>query len=146
MPRAKTPETVAYDLHVLVARLDAAADRILQAGHGISYRRFLALLALRDLGEASQRALAERLDVSEPSASRMAAVLAGEGLVHVAPDPAGGNRRRLTLTRRGAQIVADCVASLEGRFADLVARSGVGYERFAADTRRLVAALGESPR
>ena len=146
MPSVKTSDTVAYDLHVLVARLDAAADRILQTNHGISYRRFLALLALRDLGEASQRALAERLNVAEPSASRMASVLAGEGLVDVVPDPAGGNRRRLTLTRTGARTVANCAASLEGRFADLVARSGVRYDRFALDIRLLVAALEGVPR
>lgn len=136
-------DTLAHDLHVLVARLDTAADRILQATHGTTYRRFLALLALRDVGPTSQRGVAERLGVSEPSASRMTAVLAGEGLLVVVPDPAGGNRRRLTLTRRGGTLVVACARSLEGRFARLVAGSDVDYASYATDTARLVRALGE---
>ncbi len=134
-------DALAYDLHVLVARLDAAADRILRATHHTTYRRFLALLAVRDLGPTTQRALARRLDVSDPSASRMVAVLADESLVSVAPDPAGGNRRRLTLTARGRELTQSCAASLEGRFTEVVSRAGVPYQSYAGHTRALVECL-----
>lgn len=134
-------EDLAYDLHVLVARLDASADRILQATHAVTYRRFLTVLALRDLGATTQRALAERLGVSEPSVSRMTAVLASDGLVLVESDPAGGNRRRLTLTRRGLSLTSACVKTLEGRLVALVEGSGVPYASYARHTRQLLQAL-----
>lgn len=137
-------DDLAYDLHVLVARLDAAADKILQATHGVSYRRFLTMLALRDLGGSSQRALAERLNVSEPSASRMSAVLASAGMVLIQPDPGGGNRRRVTLTECGRSVTSACIQTLEGRLAHLVERSGVSYATYALQTRRLLAALTEA--
>lgn len=132
---------LAYDLHVLVARLDASADRILQASHGVTYRRFLTLLALRDLGATTQRALATRLHVSEPSVSRMCAVLAGDGLLLVEPSPGGGNRRRLTLTGRGRALVQACAGMLEGRLVGLVEHSAVPYATYARHTRQLLAAL-----
>ncbi|WNV74272.1 MarR family transcriptional regulator [Geodermatophilus sp. DSM 44513] len=137
--------SLTFDLHVLTARLDRAADRILRAELGLPYRRFLALLLVGE-GAPTQRVLAERLGVTEPSTSRMVAVLADEGFLDVAPDPAGGNRRRLALTPAGKERVEACRKVLEGRFADLVARSGVPYAEYATYTRRLVAALesGES--
>lgn len=134
-------DALAYDLHVLVARLDASADAILQATSGVTYRRFLALLAVRDLGPTSQRAVADRLGITEPSVSRMTAVLAGSGLLQVSPHPSGGNRRQLSLTDRGRDVVDSCASLLESRFAALVAASGIDYGKYAAHTRRLVTAL-----
>lgn len=134
---------LSFDLHVLTARLDRAADRILQAEHGVSYRRFLTLLTVGDLGTATQRALAERLGVSEPSASRMTGVLAEAGLLEAPADPAGGNRRQVTLTPAGKRLVKDCLELLEHRFADLVERSGISYDDYARHTRLLIEALNE---
>jgi DNA-binding MarR family transcriptional regulator len=136
------PSSLTYDLHVLTARLDRAADRILRSELGVPYRRFLALLLVGE-GAPTQRALAERLGVTEPSTSRMVGVLADEGLLEVGFDPAGGNRRRLALTPEGREQVAACGRVLEGRFADLVARSGVPYTQYAEQTRRLIAALDD---
>ncbi len=132
---------LSFDLHALTARLDRSADRILQAEHGLSYRRFLALLIVAELGTATQRALAEALGVSEPSVSRMTGVLVDAGLLDAPPDPAGGNRRRLRLTVEGKHLVEQGRDLLERRFAALVERSGVSYADFARDTRRLMAAL-----
>ena len=132
---------LSFDLHALTTRLDRSADRILQAEFGLSYRRFLALLTVGELGAATQRALAERLGVSEPSVSRMAGVLSGIGLLDSRIDPAGGNRRRLTLTRAGQQVVESCRELLERRFAELVGRSGVSYTDYARDTTLLMEAL-----
>lgn len=136
------PRSLSFDLHALTTRLDRSADRILQAEHGLSYRRFLTLLSVGELGVPTQRALAERLGVSEPSASRMTGVLVGVGLLDSEVDPAGGNRRRLTLTPKGKQLVEVCRDLLERRFADLVERCGVSYPGYARDTGLLMAALG----
>lgn len=134
-------ENLSFDLHALTARLDRAADRILQAEHGLSFRRFRVLLVVGELGTATQRALARRLEVTEPSVSRMASVLAETGLLAVEPDPGGGNRRQLCLTAAGKDVVAQSRELLERRFAALVERSGVAYADYARDTRRLIAAL-----
>lgn len=133
--------SLSFDLHVLTARLDRAADRILRAEFDVTYRRFLALTLVSELGETTQRALADGLGVTEPSASRMTGVLADAGLVNVRPDPAGGHRRELSLTRAGKRLVTSAQQHLEGKLAELVASSGVPYETYAKHTRRLLAAL-----
>ncbi|MGK8503306.1 MarR family winged helix-turn-helix transcriptional regulator [Nocardia asiatica] len=132
---------LSFDLHVLTARLDRAADRILRAEHGVSYRRFLALTFVGELGASTQRALADRLGVTEPSVSRMTAVLAAEGLLVVQPDPGGGRSRRLSLTDKGEQLVAAAQQGLEERLAGLVAESGVPYDEYTRQTARLLTAL-----
>ena len=126
------------DLHVLTARLDRAADRILRAEHGISYRRFLTLTLVGTLGFSTQRALAECLGVTEPSVSRMTGVLAADGLLDVQPDPAGGHRRRLSLTDEGRQLVASVQTGFEERLASLAAHSGVPYDQYAEQTSRML--------
>ena len=137
------PGDLSFDLHVLTARLDRSADRILQAEAGLTYRRFLALVVVGAHGRATQRALADSLDVSEPSVSRMVGVLEEAGLLEVSHDPGSGNKRQVALTADGTHAVTRCRALLEQRFAGLVAVSGVDYARYARDTRRLIEALDE---
>lgn len=131
---------LAHDLHVLVARLDRAAEGILRRAHATTYRRFRTLLAVHELGAVSQRAVADHLAVSEPSASRMVGVLVGEGLVTVGPVP-GSRRHALRLTDAGAQLLAACSESLEGRFEATVAAAGIDHDRYAAQTRLLAERL-----
>jgi DNA-binding MarR family transcriptional regulator len=129
-------------LHALTARLDRAADAILRAEAGLSYARFLALYMVGSWGADTQRALAERLGVSEPSVSRMTRVLAEDGLLDVAADPNGGNRRRLRLTPAGEEVINRWGGMLEERFAALVEAAGVPYETYARHTRALLQGLG----
>ncbi len=135
---------LSFDLHALTARLDRSADRILRAEHDLSYRRFLTLVIVAELDAATQRAVAEKLGVSEPSMSRMTAVLVAAGLLDAEPDPAGGNRRRLSLTLPGKHVVEQGRELLERRFASLVERSGVPYGQYATHTKQLMAALDET--
>jgi len=138
------PEDLSFDLHALTARLDRSADRILQTEFGLSYRRFRTLLIVGRLGTATQRAVAEELGVSEPSASRMTGVLVGTGLLDAHADPAGGNRKQLSLTVEGKEVVERCRTLLEQRFTGLVQRSGVSYDEYARSTRLLLEALAAS--
>jgi DNA-binding MarR family transcriptional regulator len=133
--------TLSLRLHTLTARLDRAADRILRAEQDLSYRRFLVLFMVDMLGTPTQRALAERLGVTEPSVSRMTSALAGTGLLEAHPDPAGGNRRQLRLTAIGRDLVRQCGELLEGRLAALVKASGVPYDVYVRHTNQLLAAL-----
>jgi DNA-binding MarR family transcriptional regulator len=132
---------LSLDLHTLTARLDRAADRILRAEQDLSYRRFLVLFMVDMMGTPTQRALAERLGVTEPSVSRMAGALAGTGLLEARSDPGGGNRRQLRLTASGWERVRRCRELLEGRLAAVVEASGVPYDVYARYTNQLLAAL-----
>ncbi|WP_426512825.1 MarR family winged helix-turn-helix transcriptional regulator [Dactylosporangium sp. McL0621] len=132
---------LSFALHVLTARLDRMGDRLLRAQHDISYHRFLALVFVGELGASTQRALADELGVTEPSVSRMTAVLAADGLLNVEPDPAGGNRRRLSLTDKGQRLVTTVRRDFEDRLAVFVEHSGVPYAQYAEHTERLLSTL-----
>jgi len=133
---------LSFDLHVLTSRLDRAADRILRDEHDISYRRFLALYLVTRLDDPTQRALAEALGVTEPSVSRMTNVLSDSGYLDTGSDTAHGNRRKLSLTPTGADLVAQCRELLEHHFTRLVEASGVPYDDYAHNTRLLLRTLG----
>ena len=128
-------------LHKLTARLDRAADTILRREAGVTYARFLALYMVGSEGADTQRVLAERLGVSEPSVSRMVRVLAGSGWLETGPDPDGGNRKQLWLTPAGERLVKRWGAELEARLAAVVQGAGVPYRSYSTHTRRLLAAL-----
>jgi DNA-binding MarR family transcriptional regulator len=125
-------------LHTLTARLDRAGDAFLRAEAGLSYRRFLALFMVGTWGADTQRVLAERLGVTEPSVSRMTRVLGEQGLLETASDPRGGNRHRLMLTAAGEQLVRRWGGELERRLAALVNASGVPYDSYLQHTKRLL--------
>jgi len=131
---------LSYELHKLTARLDRVADGLLAREQGISYARFIALFAVGETN-GSQRDLAKWLGQTEPSTSRMVAVLADEGLLEVTRFQGTGNRRRLRLTDSGAQLVERCGRVLEGRFEELIRRSGIPYESYQLHTQQLLREL-----
>jgi DNA-binding transcriptional LysR family regulator len=107
----------------------------------MSYSRFLVLYMVGSEGAGTQRTVAERLGVSDPSVSRMVRVLADGGWLRAVSDPAGGNRNQLRLTAAGEQLVQRWGVALEERMAALVDAAGVPYGAYQAHTQRLVAAL-----
>jgi DNA-binding MarR family transcriptional regulator len=136
--------SLGFSLHALTARLDRAADRILQYEEGISYARFLALFMVGELGASTQKELAQHLGITEPSVSRMTATLAATGLLDADSDPNGGNRRRLRLTTEGTGLVRRCCELLEAETTALVKASGVPYEEYLRHTDRLLMSLDSS--
>jgi DNA-binding MarR family transcriptional regulator len=135
-------QNLGFNLRVLATRLERAADRMLRAEHDVTYSRVLALTLVGELGASTQRDLATRLGVTEPSMSQMVGVLAAEGLLDVRPDPGGGRRRRLSLTTEGERLVGAVRRVLEDRIVALLETSGVPYDEYAEHTARLVATLG----
>jgi DNA-binding MarR family transcriptional regulator len=129
-------------LHELTARLDRAADAFLRAEAGISYSRFLTLVMVGAYDVDTQRALAKRLGKTEPSVSRMTAVLEDAGFLRATADPAGGNRNRLALTPDGARLVERWGGVLEDRLAVLFERAGVPYQAYRDHTKQLLDAVG----
>lgn len=135
---------LAHDLHVLVAHLDRAADRLLREAHGLTYPRFLALTLIDGLPEpVLQRDLAERLVVSEAAASRTVSSLEADGLVAVRSGP--GRARHLALSDKGAQVRAEASETLETSFAGLGADSGIDLGGLQTAIRALVAGLEQTP-
>jgi DNA-binding MarR family transcriptional regulator len=132
---------LSLSLHVLTARLDRGADRILQRGQAISYSRFLFLFMVSRGGTNTQRAVADRLGVTEPSVSRMTTTLVNEGLLRAGVARAGGNRRLLSLTPRGEAMVRRSALLLESRLVALVEASGVPYGQYTRHTKLLLEAL-----
>lgn len=135
---------LSFDLHALTARLDRAADRILQERESLSYQRFIVLFWISELGVSTQREIAARLGVTEPSVSRMVAVLGELGLIR--HEPTKGNRRALALTAKGEAIVRRSCSFLEAELEKLITASGVPYEAYASHTRRLIEALDRQAR
>lgn len=133
--------SLAFSLHALTARLDRAADGILRSEEDISYARFLALFMVGELGASTQKELAQHLGITEPSVSRMTAILAAAGLLAADFDPAGGNRRRLVLTLAGAELVRRCCERLEAEMSTLVHESGVPYEEYLRHTVQMLGSL-----
>jgi DNA-binding MarR family transcriptional regulator len=142
---ADVERDLSRSLHKLTARLDRAADNFLRAEAGVSYARFLALYLVGSEGANTQRALADRLGVTEPSVSRMVRVLAEAELLETMRDPLGGNRNRLRLTAAGEELVARSGMDLEERLARLVENAGVPYRTYLTHTKRLLAALETPP-
>jgi DNA-binding MarR family transcriptional regulator len=138
-------KNLGLELHTLVSRLEQAGDRIMRADHGLSYRRFMVLVMVGELGASTQRALADGLGVTEPSVSRMVGTLADSGLLSVLPDPAGGNRRSIALTDTGRQLVDRAGTDLVQRLTKFVDSTGVPFDAYFAHTQRLNAAFTETP-
>lgn len=135
------PKNLGLELHTLVSRLERTGDQILRSAHGLSYRRFMVLVAVGELGASTQRALADSLAVTEPSMSRMVGALAATGLLTVVPDPAGGNRRQIALTDAGRALVDRAGTDLIQRLTEFVESTGVPFDTYLAHTQRLNAAL-----
>jgi DNA-binding MarR family transcriptional regulator len=129
------------ELHTLVSRLERAGDQILRTEYGLSYRRFMVLVMVGDLGASTQRALADNMAVTEPSMSRMVLALAETGLLSVSADPAGGNRRRIALTDAGRALVDRAGTDLIRRLTEFVSSCGVPFDTYLTHTRRLNAAV-----
>lgn len=136
--------TLAHDLHRLVRALDQSAE-VRLAPFGLSYARYLALLMVRDHGGLTQRDLAGALGLSEPTASRTASALAAAGWLEITRTPGNGNRRELSATAEGRELVDRASEQLGGDFDEVVRAIDRDPHALAEDVRRLAAFIEESP-
>lgn len=130
----------AWALHAVVFLLDRAAEGILPE-LGLTYSRFLMLLTIERLGGATQRAIAEALGVTEPSASRAIRGLQESGLAAADSTPGSGNRRVVTLTDKGQRVVDEAAEHLERSFATLLDHAGLKQADVLAITGPLLRSL-----
>jgi DNA-binding MarR family transcriptional regulator len=131
----------AYRLHKLVFTLDRAADTLLRAHLGISYKRALFLLVLQDRGTVTQHELAVALGYSDPAVSAMLLQLAKDGYVTTAPSLEHGRKRLVTITSQGAALVAKGRDLLDARFDRLMVAAGVDAHHYDELTERIYRAL-----
>jgi len=130
----------AYALHALVAMLDGYADEILPS-LGLTYSRYLTLLTIERLGEATQRAIAEAVGVTEPAASRTIRALQAAGLVATDANLGAGNRRAVRLTPEGQSLVDRAADQLEDAFRSALDAAGLKPNDVLAVTDPLIKTL-----
>ncbi|WP_338748053.1 MarR family winged helix-turn-helix transcriptional regulator [Janibacter alittae] len=136
--------SLAYDLHVLVRTLDRSAETRL-APFGISYARYLAMVIVADHEGLTQRDLATALGQSEPTASRTASALAEAGWLEAERIPGAGNRRVLTLTSAGHELLRRSGTALGSAFDEVARAVGHDPDALAADVRRMTAIIEDAP-
>ena len=132
----------AYALHAVVALLDRSADQILPS-LGLTYSRYLTLLTIERLGEATQRAIAEAMGITEPAVSRTIRALQADGLVAAKATPGSGNRRSVGLTAAGQRLVDRAADQLEAAFAGLLESAGLAATDVLAVTDPIIMLLAE---
>lgn len=132
----------AYALHAVVALLDRSADQILPS-FGLTYSRYLTLLTIERLGEATQRAIADAVGITEPAVSRTIRALQAEGLVAAKAIPGTGNRRAVGLTAAGRRLVDRAADQLEDAFGGLLTSAGLVASDVLAVTDPIIKLLAE---
>jgi DNA-binding MarR family transcriptional regulator len=94
---------------VLVASVRRRIRQVVRAeavGHRLSPQQFWSLVTVADVGPLSLGALADRLRMDQPTASRVVASLTKRKLIQMAEDPADRRRLALAATREGAELAA----------------------------------------
>jgi DNA-binding MarR family transcriptional regulator len=126
-------------LHRLVDRLDRAADRILTADFGVTYRRFYFLAVAAELDNPTQNEFARALSYSDASVSTMLTALAEGSYVTVEDDPVHGRRRRVQLTKKARTLLEKGQKRLDGELSRLFERARVDELAFGASARAVLA-------
>lgn len=133
--------SLAYLLGKLMFEIDRAADQLLQAHVGISYRRFLFLTVLQHCGTVTQHELAVALGYSDPAVSTMLVELAKDGSIQTTKSPEHARKRLVTLTPRGSEVVAQGRHLLDSHFDQLMQTAGVDAQHYRELTEHLYQTL-----
>jgi DNA-binding MarR family transcriptional regulator len=92
---------------MLVAAVRRRLRQVVHAearGHRLTPQQFWVLLGIEEAGPISLGALAERLPIDAPTASRVVASLTRRRLVRLAEDPADRRRLLIGITPEGADL------------------------------------------
>lgn len=136
-----TEYSLSYLAGKLAFELDRAADQLLQAHVGISYRRFLFLTVLQHTGTVTQHELALALGYSDPAVSTMLVELARDGYIQTAKSLEHGRKRLVTITTKGSEVVTQGRKVLDSHFDQLLITADVDADQYRELTERLHQAL-----
>jgi DNA-binding MarR family transcriptional regulator len=113
--------------------LEREVESELKVSFGLTFSQFRVLNGLLALGEASQRELANALEVTPAVVTRQAEVLANRGLVVQRPNPRSKRENVLALTPKGEEAVYDSaklIAEIQKKlFQPLSLKDETGFER-----------------
>jgi DNA-binding MarR family transcriptional regulator len=115
--------------------MSVAADRVLRAELGLSYRRAIILLVVEDSDGLSQRAIARKLGHAEASVSTLVRDLVNAGALSV--ELVDRRERRVRVTEDGSRLVARARALTEPMFQELVMAAGVDVNSLGRQLKRL---------
>ena len=115
------PGELAHSLHLLTARLDAAADDLLREEFGLSHSQLGFLMPLLEHAELDVTSLAAALTVSVPAVSKRVVWFTERDLVRSRSHPDGGRRVALALTTSGRRLAVRASTRLRTRLDQLVA-------------------------
>ena len=122
---------LASRLKRLGERLKAEASRVYRdRGIDFSDSWFLAAWMLSQQDGITTSEMAERLGVSRPAVSQMAAGMYGKGLITYERDSKDGRRRRISLTEKGRETVealAPLWQDVSDVTTDVVSSTGVDF-------------------
>jgi DNA-binding MarR family transcriptional regulator len=135
-----------YRLGRLMFELDRAADDLLHAQEGISYKRFIFLLVLQQCGTVTQHELAVALGYSDPAVSMMLVELAKDSYIQTIRSPEHGRKRLVSITSEGTEVVGRGRQLLDEHFDQLLALASVDGEQLREITERLYQALTIRPK
>ena len=93
--------------------LEREVETELKVSFALTFSQFRVLNGLMSLGEASQKALAEAMEVTPAVVTRQAEVLASRGLVVQQANPRSKRQNLLQLTPKGEQAVHDAAQVIE---------------------------------
>jgi DNA-binding MarR family transcriptional regulator len=133
--------SLAYLMGKLIFEIDRAADQILQAQVGISYKRLLFLIVLQHSGTVTQHELAVALGYSDPAVSTMLVELVKDGYVETAPSPEHRRKRLVTMTPKGSEVLAQGRQLLDAHFDQLMEIAGIDAQHYRELTEKLHQAL-----
>ncbi|HEY0755293.1 MAG TPA: MarR family winged helix-turn-helix transcriptional regulator [Ktedonobacteraceae bacterium] len=132
---------LAYLLGKLIFEIDRAADQLLQAHVGISYRRFSFLTILQHCGTVTQHELAVALGYSDPAVSMMLVELARDSYIQTTKSPEHGRKRLVTITMQGSEVVEQGRKLLDAHFDQLMVIAEIDAQHYRELTERLHQAL-----
>ena len=134
-------ESLSLLLYKLVWELGRAADQLLHAHVGISYKRIIFLFVLQHHGTITQHELAVALGYSDPAVSTMLLELTKDGYTRTIPSPEHGRKRLVTLTPQGSETAVKGRQMLDSHFDQLMITAGVDAQQYNDLTKQIYQAL-----
>ncbi|MGH9081852.1 MAG: MarR family winged helix-turn-helix transcriptional regulator [Acidimicrobiales bacterium] len=126
--------------------VSVAARSLAEAGEEVTLTQYRSLVVLGSRGPQGVAALAEALDVTPPTASRLCDRLVRKGLVRRRTDRHDRRQVRVALTASGRRLVDTVTARRRIEIADLVASIDPGARTaVVGGLRQLSRAAGEVP-
>ena len=132
-------------LHEVIWLMDRKASEIVQREYGISLSWFRLLIILKNVGPVTQHRLAQSLNHSDASVSKLLDRMSDSGFVTVTVDPAHRRRRIVGLTPAGRKLATQIDTALEDLFSKDLTAAGIDIPRFTTFVSALSDQLHKGP-